>query len=192
MNIIWKGANAKNFAAGRLGYRPEAVVIHIMAGSLIGTDAWFNNPTSQVSAHYGIGNGGTVHQYVKETDRAFHAGVVDRPNWSLLKPGGVNPNAYTIGIEHEGGPDDVWTEAKIAASAQLVKEICARYNIPVDRQHIIGHYQIKASKPNCPATNKAIIDEIVRRAGGQGASGLDEGVRQVEEGLAKIKAGLPK
>jgi N-acetylmuramoyl-L-alanine amidase len=100
---IWTGAHPGNFRTGRRGYRPEAVVIHIMDGSLIGTDSWFNDPKSSVSAHYGIGRKGEVHQYVKEIDSAFHAGTVDRPEWKLIKRkreggGFINPNFYTIGI----------------------------------------------------------------------------------------------
>jgi N-acetyl-anhydromuramyl-L-alanine amidase AmpD len=159
--IIWKGS--PNFIRGRGGYRPEAVVIHIMAGTLVGTDAHFANPGSQVSAHYGIGKQGEIHQYVREEDTAFHAGIVDRPTWPLIKPG-VNPNSYTIGIEHEGQATDIWTEALKAASAQMVRDVCNRWQIPIDRNHVIGHYQIRASKPNCPAVDKSIIDEIIRRA----------------------------
>ncbi len=40
-NIVWKGS--PNFWSGRQGHKPEGIVIHIMAGTLIGTDAWFNN-----------------------------------------------------------------------------------------------------------------------------------------------------
>lgn len=159
--VIWKGT--PHFISGRRGYRPEAIVIHIMAGSLAGTDAWFQNPASGVSTHYGIGKNGEIHQYVREEDTAFHAGTVDRPTWALIKPG-VNPNLYTIGLEHEGQPTDTWTEAMKATSALMVREIASRWQIPLDRNHVIGHYQIRASKPNCPAVDKSIIDEILRRA----------------------------
>src|SRR5205814_10677286 len=77
MNKQWIGCAGANFRSGRApGFKPEAVVIHIMDGTLTGTDSWFNNPQAQVSAHYGIGRGGEVHQYVDEKDTAFHAGTV--------------------------------------------------------------------------------------------------------------------
>jgi hypothetical protein len=60
--ITWIGSCNKT--PGRGGFRPEAIVIHIMEGTLGGTDDWFNNPASKVSAHYGIGRNGQVHQYV--------------------------------------------------------------------------------------------------------------------------------
>lgn len=190
MNIIQK--KSPNFWAGRKGYRPEGVVIHIMDGTLVGTDSWFANPASQVSAHYGVGRTGEVHQYVKEEDTAWHAGRVDAPVWKLIKPN-INPNLYTVGIEHEGKPEDVWTDAMKQSSAELVREICQRWQIPIDRNHIVGHFEIFSKKPNCPARDKKIIDEIVALAGGQQTSHpsqVEEGVRKIEEGLAQIKNSL--
>jgi N-acetyl-anhydromuramyl-L-alanine amidase AmpD len=190
MNIIQK--KTPNFWIGRKGYRPEGVVIHIMDGTLVGTDSWFANPASQVSAHYGVGRTGEVHQYVKEEDTAWHAGRVDAPVWKLIKPN-INPNLYTVGIEHEGKPDDVWTDAMKQSSAELVREICQRWQIPIDRNHIVGHFEIFSKKPNCPARDKKVIDEIVALAGGQQTSHpsqVEEGVKKVEEGLAQIKSSL--
>lgn len=159
-----------NFKSGRtspLGvkYSPIAVVVHIMDGSLLGTDEWFRNTKASASTHYGVGNKGDVFQWVKEEDQAWHAGRVDRPLWKKIIPG-VNPNLYTIGIEHEGRPlvNDVWPEAQKQASAELIADICKRYNLPIDRDHVIGHYEIFAGKPNCPGVNKGIIDELVARA----------------------------
>ena len=187
MNIIQK--KSSNFWVGRKSYRPEGVVIHIMDGTLVGTDSWFANPNSQVSAHYGIGKNGEVHQYVKEEDAAWHAGRVDAPLWKLIRAN-INPNLYTIGIEHEGRPNDVWTEAMKQASAILIRDICQRWQIPIDRNHIVGHFEIFSKKPNCPASNKAILDEMVTLAGlpSQSANpSIEDGVRKIEEGLAMIK-----
>ena len=36
-------------------FKPELIVLHIMDGTLSGTDSWFADPSSQVSSHYGIG-----------------------------------------------------------------------------------------------------------------------------------------
>ena len=153
--LIWKGAHSQNCHTKRAGYHPEAVVLHIMDGSLIGTDSWFNDPKSHVSAHYGVGRTGEVHQYVKETDCAFHAGTVDRPEWKLIKRMGeggrvINPNYYTIGVEHEGHGAEAWPQAMLEASLELVANIVRRWNIPADADHIIPHRDIRKSKPMCP------------------------------------------
>lgn len=173
-----------NFRAGRAGYKPEAIVIHIMDGSLIGTDEWFANPKSEVSSHYGIGKTGEIHQYVKEEDQAWHAGRVLRASWKLIKAG-VNPNAYTIGIEHEGRPlvNDVWPEAMKKASAELIADIAKRNNISLDRDHVIGHYEIYAGKPNCPGVNHSIIDELITLA-----KAINTPVDITKEKIAKAKS----
>jgi N-acetyl-anhydromuramyl-L-alanine amidase AmpD len=185
MNAIWKGAHSSNFRAGRPnGHKPEAIVIHIMDGSLAGTDAWFNDRTSGVSAHYGIGKRGAVHQYVKEGDTAFHAGTVVRPTWPLLKPR-VNPNFYTIGIEHEGfgAPGTGWPEAMLQASLALVGDIARRWSIPVDLDHIIPHRMIRATKPHCPGRGIDLGDYV-----GSLGDGSTPAERPVPETKARITA----
>jgi N-acetyl-anhydromuramyl-L-alanine amidase AmpD len=154
LDITWKGAAAANFQTGRSDTVPDVIVIHIMAGTEKGTDTWFHNPAAQVSAHYGIARTGEIHQYVDESDTAYHAGlhgadflkataqvVKDRP--------GVNPNLYSIGIEHEGQPGDPWPDAMLEASRALVKKCAATWSIPLDRYHIVGHHEIYAGH-TCP------------------------------------------
>jgi hypothetical protein len=157
--IDWIGSSNKG--KGRQGYRPEAVVIHIMEGSLRSCDSWFNTPASKVSAHYGVGRDGTVHQYVGESDTAYHAGRRFQPTWALLKPD-VNPNLYTVGIEHEGWGGDPWPEAMYGASASLVRDICSRWAIPIDRSHIVGHREIYGRK-SCPG-QRVDLDRLVALA----------------------------
>ncbi len=148
MGAEWIGCPSANFRSGRRGHRPEAIVVHIMDGSFAAGESVFLDPTTQKSAHYGISKTGVIHQYVDENDTAFHAGVVVNPTWSLLKPG-VNPNYYTIGIEHAGRADDVWPDEQFSASAALIFEIAGRWGIPLDADHVIRHRQIRASK-TCP------------------------------------------
>jgi N-acetylmuramoyl-L-alanine amidase CwlA len=169
MEIKFIGSAPTNFRAGRpLAFRPEAIVIHIAVGSLGSVDAQFNNPASQVSAHYCVGKKGEIHQYVHETDTAFHAGNVVNPSWDLLKPN-VNPNFYTIGIEHEGMPQDEWPAPQIATSAALVGDIARRWNIALDPLHVIRHHQIRASK-SCPGdfiTIEKILGNVPPAAAGR-------------------------
>lgn len=157
----WIGCPEANFHRGRpFGLRPEAVVMHIMDGSFAAGESVFHDPTTQKSAHYGISKTGEIHQYVDDNDTAFHAGIVVNPTWSLLKPR-INPNFYTIGIEHEGRADDVWPEAQLAASACLISEIAERWRIPLDDSHVIQHRQIRASK-TCPG-NWLQIGALLKR-----------------------------
>lgn len=152
-----------NFTRSRNLYKPEAIVLHIMEGTLGGTDSWFRSNQSKVSAHYGVGLNGEVHQYVAETDTAWHAGRVNAPSWSLIKPAQngkyINPNFYTIGIEHEGFEQTEWTDEMYNSSSQLISTTCSKWNIPLDRAHIIGHHEIYSLK-TCPGS-KIDIQKLI-------------------------------
>lgn len=166
-----------NYRKGRSGYKPEIVVLHIMAGSLSGTDAWFKNSGSQVSSHYGIGENGEIHQYVDESDTAWANGRVSGATSKIVnKHAGINPNLFSISIEHEGSDLSKQPFSEIKASAELVADICKRNNIPMDRDHIIGHYEIFAGKPNCPATDKGVIQKIIDMAKDQSTVESDSAV----------------
>lgn len=149
----WVGCAPGNFLPGRpRRLTPVAIVIHVMDGTLKGTDAWFNDPSAKVSAHYGVGVDGSIHQYVNEDDTAFHAGIVVNPTAKLvLASPNVNPNFYTIGIEHEGHAEDAWTPQQSAASAALVADIAARRSIGLDVDHVFAHHEVRASK-TCPGS----------------------------------------
>lgn len=137
-----------NYSVGRYGYAPEAIVVHLMDGTLKGTDSWFRNTAASASTHYGIGLNGEVYQWVEEKDMAWGNGRVDHPTWRLIKPN-ANPNLYTVSIEHEGKSGHEWTDGQYESLAELVKQISKRWNIPMDADHVIVHSEIYAKKPNC-------------------------------------------
>lgn len=154
----WIGCAERNFRRGRPApHVVEAVVIHIIDGPQSAADSTFldNTLTNPRSAHYSIGRDGTVHQYVEESDTAFHAGVVLNPTWPALKRMAdgrpVNPNFYTIGIEHDGRPNDEWTEPMYAAGAALLREISERYPAleNLNESNVVMHRAIRADK-SCP------------------------------------------
>ena len=158
-----KWIGSPNFAAGRAGYRPAAIVVHIAEGSAAAVDSWFRNPASQVSAHYLVTKAGELHQYVREEDQAWHAGRVDHPTWPNIIAG-VNPNRYTIGIEHEGQDADAWPDAMYERSARLLAEIHCRWSIPLDRANVVGHREIYSLK-TCPGSVVS-IDKLILLARG--------------------------
>jgi N-acetylmuramoyl-L-alanine amidase len=147
--------------SSRKGHRPEALVLHIMEGTLLGTDAWFQDETSGVSTHYGIGLEGETHQYVDTQYAAWANGRVLDPTWKGIKPKDIglygqvepikyaNPNRYTLSIEHEGHGEEPWPDEMLQASLRLVRALCVSFRIPMDREHIIGHREIYAAK-TCP------------------------------------------
>ncbi|SDN45191.1 N-acetylmuramoyl-L-alanine amidase [Streptomyces sp. cf386] len=117
-----------------LGNRPTSqgidyIVIHDTEGAWEGVLQMVQDPT-YVSWQYSLrSTDGHIAQHVKAKDVAWHAG-----NWYV--------NAKSIGLEHEGflaQPDSWYTEAMYRSSARLVTYLAAKYGIPLDRQHIIGH-----------------------------------------------------
>jgi hypothetical protein len=105
-----------NHREGRNGHVPDLVVIHVTEGDAHSVRSWFNNPVAEVSAHYMVCKDGAIDRFVAEDDTAWHAGRVDHPTADLvLARPGVNPNAYSIGIEHEGSGTEPLTEPQEGA-----------------------------------------------------------------------------
>lgn len=115
MALNIKQVPSPNHYNGRNGHRVTHITLHIMVGRLAGTDAVFQRPSSQASAHYGIGGTGEIHQYVSEANGSY-------------SDANFSSNNSTISIEHEGGMAGVpMTDACVEASAQLCADISRRY-----------------------------------------------------------------
>ncbi|HEY9372624.1 N-acetylmuramoyl-L-alanine amidase [Streptomyces sp.] len=138
---VWTSAARANW---RRADRPDdfaidRVVIHVVQGSYASALKVFKNPGHGAATHYVVAKDGRIAQLIRELDVAFHAGDRDM-------------NERSVGIEHEGfvdRPQD-FTPAMYAASATLTAGICARYGIPVDRQHIIGHAEVEGTDHTDP------------------------------------------
>jgi len=118
----------------------DRIVIHITdSGANISSPInWFKNPAAKVSAHYVIGQDGTIVQMVAHNDVAWHAG---------------SANGTSIGIEHVANTRGLNpTAAQMCASAALVTWLCDTYGIPADRQHILGHAEAdgRTTHTACP------------------------------------------
>ncbi|MFD7678264.1 N-acetylmuramoyl-L-alanine amidase [Streptomyces sp. NPDC060187] len=112
------------------GVRIDNIVIHDLEGTYDSAVKALADPKNPVSTHYVMrSSDGAVTQMVPTKDIAFHAG-----NYSS--------NLHSIGIEHEGyaAQGATWyTETQYQATAELVKYLASRFDIPLDRQHIVGH-----------------------------------------------------
>ncbi|MFG3494712.1 N-acetylmuramoyl-L-alanine amidase [Streptomyces sp. NPDC047928] len=120
-------------------YTVDRIVIHVVQGSFATALRVFKNPGHGAAAHYVVGKDGRIAQMIRELDVAFHAGNRDM-------------NERSVGIEHEGfvdRPQD-FTAAMYASSARLAADVCARYGIPVDREHIIGHVEVEGTDHTDP------------------------------------------
>ena len=154
----------KNFSE-REGWNPDVIVVHISAGSMTSMTSWFQTPNSQASAHYGISKSGEIIKYVSENKKAWANGRVNNPSAEIVNlRKGVNPNLYTISIENEGMDLRLAPEKQLSILCQLIEDIAKRWNIPLDRQHILGHFEIDGiNRPYCPSPDHTIMDKIIAR-----------------------------
>lgn len=102
------------------------VVIHSIAGNYNNAIENWRTGRNCFKPHYVVSRYGEITQIVAERHIPMHAN---------------NANNYSIGIEHDGFANDpkYFTETMYKASALLTRDVCIRYNIPMDRTHIIGH-----------------------------------------------------
>jgi len=157
--------------SGRGGDRPRAIVAHTTVGSYASAVAWFARPESGVSAHYLVGLDGRIAQFVEERDTARHAGRVVDPTAAMVGADD-DPNRFTIGIEFEDGGDPegvARTSAQYRAGGRLIAAIAARWDIPLDRAHLIAHREIRANK-TCPGNLD--LDRLLAAARSTGAPWL--------------------
>jgi hypothetical protein len=137
----WVAASDENW---RRADRPDdfgvdMVIVHVTQGSFASAVKAFQDPAHKAATHYIVGQDGRVTQMIRELDVAYHAGNRDY-------------NERSVGIEHEGfvdRPQDL-TDEMYAASARLTAGICARYDIPLDREHIIGHVEVPGTDHTDP------------------------------------------
>lgn len=141
----------------------DCMTVHVTEGSASSVRAWFaESRESGTSAHYMVTLDGVVESFVGEDDTAYHAGQLNAPSNTLVQlryaNGGYTPNGYAIGIEHEGDGEHELTGAQRKASVLLMWDIHDRRGVPIDRSHIFGHHEVKASK-TCPG--KISVDRLV-------------------------------
>jgi N-acetyl-anhydromuramyl-L-alanine amidase AmpD len=108
----------------------NSIVIHDTEESYANTIAEFQNPAAYVSANYVIQSStGDITEMVRPQNVAWAVG-----NWYY--------NTHSISIEHEGfaAQGATWyTPIMYKNSAELVRYLAHRFNIPLNREHIVGH-----------------------------------------------------
>lgn len=137
----WVSASSANWRRADRpdDYAIDRVVIHVTQGSFRSAVKVFQDPAHGAAAHYIVRRDGHITQMIRELDVAFHAG-------------NRGYNERSVGIEHEGFVERAssFTDAMYRASARLTAGICARYGIPIDREHIIGHVEVPGTDHTDP------------------------------------------
>lgn len=111
----WRGP-VPNCNVGAMVRPFQGLVLHIQEGTESGTDSWFHNPASQVSAHFGNPKTGGLDQWVDTNDKAW-AQVAGNKSW--------------ISIENEGHSSDSLTASQIANAAALLAWLNLTEKVPM-------------------------------------------------------------
>jgi hypothetical protein len=119
------------------------ITLHSTDETYDGTLDLFNDPTYAAGAHYVVrSQDGHVTQMIPTKDIAW-----DSANRSFYQ--------HSIGIEQEGWATHgaAWfSENLYRSTASLVRYLAAKYDIPLDRAHILGHDNIPGGTESGVAT----------------------------------------
>ncbi|WP_166845596.1 N-acetylmuramoyl-L-alanine amidase [Isoptericola sp. BMS4] len=121
---------------GEGGPSIDYIIIHDTETSYDGTVRLVTDPTYLAWNYTLRSSDGHIANHLEADDVGWHAG-----NWYM--------NMHSIGLEHEGwaGSAGWFTEAMYQTSAELVAYLADKYDVPVDRAHIIGHDQVPGILP---------------------------------------------
>lgn len=112
---VWRPI-ARNFT-NATRTRTRAVILHTTASAgSTSMHGWFSNPSARASSHFHVDNAGRVEQYVDARKIAWTSGA---------------GNATTIGIETQGDGSGPWTDAQMAALADLVRWCARTFDFPL-------------------------------------------------------------
>lgn len=149
-----------NFDARPAGVVPDLIVVHgisLPPGEFGGPwiDALFTNVLPldghpyfreigpvRVSSHLLIRRDGAITQYVKFTDRAWHAG-------KSCYGGREACNDFSIGIELEGADEEPYERVQYTALAEAIGALCRAYP-NLSRERIVGHSDIAPGRKTDP------------------------------------------
>lgn len=172
MDIIWKGNKHTN-KSSRRGHIPDVIVNHVVGGSAKSCISWFTSPNNNVSsAHFLVSKDGNIYQFVDIKESSWASGLTSGLKHATAdivhERGGLNPNRYSISIEHEGTNGEL-TDKQLEATIFLHKHIKEEINriygkkIELSRKNVIGHFEIdNKRKPYCPGP-KFPWDELMNR-----------------------------
>lgn len=185
--VIWYPAAPGNYTpATRPNELPiDKIVIHMTQSSFASALTWFQDPAAGVSAHYTVrSSDGAIGQSVSDQNIAHHAG-----NWSY--------NQTSIGIEHEGWVEDPkwFTDAMYRSSAKLSAYLANKYDIPIDRAHIVGHNEVPGATHTDPGPYwdwdyyMTLVRQYAGRSGdGGGGGGTEPGGAGYERVVDNVDA----
>lgn len=127
------------FEKGRHGKKIDLIILYTTEHAADRAKRLWRE-SEAVSGHYIVTTNGEVWQFLKDSDAGWHAGNMD-----------YNLRSIAIAVEGFADPENPentfkstgWqSKAELESLGRLIKWLCQRYQIPVDRAHIIGKNQV--------------------------------------------------
>jgi N-acetyl-anhydromuramyl-L-alanine amidase AmpD len=155
--------NLRAYWPGNFGF--GALVMHIAADNSRKDGDLYLATTPTKSAHFFVNRDGSAKQYVSVNDSAWANGLSPsgagwispeghavKPRWPGLRAK-VNPNHYTVSMEHQGNPADSWSSEMFDATVAIMKWLAPIKGVAwwEAGKNLIGHSDISPiDRPNCP------------------------------------------
>jgi N-acetyl-anhydromuramyl-L-alanine amidase AmpD len=164
------------FTSGKLIFRPsctfessnqpEYIVLHATGGNTLEGAVATLRKEGGASIHYVIDRDGTVVQMLPESLAAHHVTCQSDTCLStksigieLVNQGHVNPDVFKGLIYKDplrAFNYPYWEDYPLAqrrALRILVQDVTARWGIPLDQEHVLGHFQLNPKTDPGPALN---------------------------------------
>ena len=158
------------------------------------TPSWFADPRANASTHYYADSDGDLYQMVRDQDFAWAQGVrskdmiLPRPSW--WRDEFVSYNTCMLSIEIEGYAHqigDTFTPGsrQFESVAAWSAFVCRKYDIPIDREHHVGHSELTRQKsdPGRDFPWQALLARVRELS----SNDLESRIAQLEKRLRKLE-----
>lgn len=190
MNIK-QNLTTTNYRANGNTSRIKYIVIHYTAGksdyegAAYDNTKYFKTENRDASAHYFVDCGDTVWQCVEDKHVAWHCGG------GLQGSGGHTfyqkcTNSNSIGVEmvsYCSGGQYYIKEQTLRNTAELVKELMKKYNIPIER--VIRHYDVTGKICPAPLVNESEWNRFKNMLGENKMKEFETTFKDIEHHWAK-------
>ena len=121
-----------------------AVLHHTGSNSARRSLETLGDPSRQVSAHYVVGQDGTVWQLVDENARAWHAGA---SAWGTVE----DVNSASVGIEMCNDAQSAYPAEQLEALEALLRGVMERHRLTAAQ--VVGHADVAPGRKSDPGLN---------------------------------------
>jgi hypothetical protein len=148
---------------GNMTKKPYRIVIHTTEGRFDSDFEYLRENSREVGCHVYISPNGDAYQMAPWDSITWHCGAkaeerTTRPDLMKVWPLNGDENDGTIGIEVSAPWNKQMNAKQYKTLVEVIADLVQSFNIPLDRQHIVGHKELKSVKIDPPGLN---MDAVV-------------------------------